>query len=369
MTEAATATASATDSGAGTGETTAATTETTATETGGTTLLTGAEVPAAEGEAKPAANGADADAGTDDAAVLAAKKAAKKDEPKGETKEAKATDDKPTAEAKTDEPKTDKDAPAAEEAKPAGLPEDFDWRDLLTDPKNHERVSKFNSPDELVAWVREADQKLRKALFVPGKDSSDEDWAKYRKMIGVPPDYTGYQIEVAKDADEGDISRIDRLKKVAHANNWTPSQLASVLDYYAQEAAAIEKQETDRHVAYVKQLETDLGREWGPSYVKNRAVADAAWHRAFGDFAKEMAELKMADGNLLYNDSRVQRAFAKIGRQFGEAGIPGQIVPDSWVPTKGELERMQAEEGYVTGTDKELIAKVTEGYKRLYPAG
>lgn len=360
MTEAATATASATDSGAGTGETTAATTETTATETGATTLLgNGADATATDGEAKPAENGADADAGTDDAAVLAAKKAAKKDEPKGETKEAKASDDKPKADAKTDEPK-------AEEAKPSGLPEDFDWRDLLTDPKNKERSSNFNSPDDLVEWVREADQKLRNAIFVPGKDSTDEEWAKYRKRIGVPADYTGYKIEVGEGADEGDISRIDRLKKVAHANNWTPAILASALDFYSQETAAIAAQEDERHAQHMIDAQTGLSRKWGGDYSRNMGLAHAAYVRAFGERHKEMEDVKLADGTKLLNDPRMCEAFARVGRWIGEAGIPGQVMPDSWEPDEAELIKWQSEPGYYNGTDPALVAKVTEGYKRLH---
>ena len=309
------------------------------------------------------------DAGSDDVAAT---------EAATETTEAAATETPATEETKPEE--SDDAAKAEEETqteteekaegdKLDGLPEDFDWRDLATDEKSRNRLNQFRSMDDLAEFVREADSWRRKAVVPPGPKSTEDEVKRYHKMIGVPETPDGYQIEMAEDATDDDKMRVDRLRMAAHGVHVTPDQLKAMIEFQQAETAALEQREAAAAERQLSDAKTELSRTWGPDFQKNVGIATAAMKRAGADqFSEDWAGLELKDGTKIGNHPWTSQIFAKLGTLLGEAGVPGEIVPESWLPSESELMEMQSQPGYQDGTDKALIARVGEGTNAFIPA-
>lgn len=341
-----------------TGETSEATT--TAAETGesageGTTLATGADLGGGDSTGDVATDETGKGDGASDAA--------ESDKAVADTKPDATADTKPDGDKETD-PATDTDDPKPNDNLD-GLPEDFDWRSLATDEKSVNRLKHFESMDDLAEFVREADTWRRRAVLVPNSKSTPEEIAKYQKAIGVPDTPDGYDLDVSKDAPADEKELVDRLRSAAHAVNVTPAQLGAMIEWHKAETAAVEAREQENAADQLSQAKAELSRTWGPDYQKNAGVAQKAMGRGFEGFAEDWAGLELKDGTKIGNHPLTLKGFARLGRLFGEAGVPGQVAPDNWAPTKTELLKMQQEPGYIDGTDKDLIKRVTEGYKRL----
>ena len=68
--------------------------------------------------------------------------------------------------------------------------ESFDWIQHV--PAEHLKTAqKFKSLDEFVKAHGELQSKLGTALFIPGKDASDEDRARFFERLGRPKDASG----------------------------------------------------------------------------------------------------------------------------------------------------------------------------------
>lgn len=247
-----------------------------------------------------------------------------------------------------------------------GLPENFHWRDLLTDDKNKNRATHFGSLDEVMEAVRELDSLKRRAVLPPNQKSTDEEIATFRKRMGVPDTPDGYEIELDKAADDSDREFVSRLQMIAHANNLTPGQLDSLRQWYNDETTAIEQFEESKRQEALAKARTDLSREWLSDYQRNIGIAKKAFDEAFGGYAEDVGEMKLADGTRLIDHPMIARGLFKMGRRFTEAGIPGSNVAENWNPTENELIEMQQRQGYIDGSDKQLLEQVKVGYKRLY---
>jgi hypothetical protein len=86
--------------------------------------------------------------------------------------------------------------PSAEGATPKTTPA---WvAQLEGDLQKDEVLTRYKTISELGKAHRELVGKLSGIVAVPGKDATAEDWAAYRKAIGVPEKATGYKLEVLK---------------------------------------------------------------------------------------------------------------------------------------------------------------------------
>ncbi|MGI9493088.1 MAG: hypothetical protein ACR2QF_11880 [Geminicoccaceae bacterium] len=358
-------------------------TETAEASTTETSTPADAAPPPAEGEATTEAlltgedSGTGDDAGKDVSAdgdkPAAAENAenAENGEDKPAAKDAASEDDTPAADADAkpeDETKDEAETSESEGDNLEGLPEDFDWRELSTDEKNRNRLRQFSSMDDLATFVREADSWRRRAVIPPNAKSTPEEIARFQKAIGVPESPAGYEIQLEKDAPEDEVARVDRLKEAAFGVHVTPAQLGAMIEWHQAETQAVEARENDRLVHQLNQAKTDLSREWGPDYQKNLGAANQILNRAFEGYAEDWGDLELKDGTKVRDHPLTARGLAKIGRLMGEAGVPGEVAPADWLPNESELGKMMEEPGYQDGTDKALIVRVKEGYKRLYPS-
>jgi hypothetical protein len=314
-----------------------------------------------EGEGGEKADGAGDVAAAADEAEKAPDGDVKADESEAEAGDKDKAEEKP---AKKDDEKAEE--AEAEKPKIEGLPDDFDWRTLAIDEKNKNVAKHFNSVDEVLTKNREYVSLLRKSVEIPNTQSSAEVVAKFHKAIGVPETPDGYRIDLADDAEEHDKQYVERLKLAAHGVHMTPAQLTALADWQRSESAAAQARDDQEHRDHLARLKTDLAREWGGSTDRNLGEGDRFLHRFLGDQYEEFKDMQLADGSYAINHPILVRMAARAGRSYSEAGIPGEVVADGWKPTEGELVKMQQEPGYVDGTDKELIKRVTIGYKRLY---
>jgi len=246
------------------------------------------------------------------------------------------------------------------------LPEGADWRDLAADEKNRGRLQRVSSVDELAEMARDYDSFKRRAVLPPNSNSSDEDVAKFRKAIGVPDSPDGYEIEMDKDADDGAKSRVERLKGAAHAVHMTPQQLGALIEWHSTEMDALEAADGEAIAQRQAELKTELSREWGADYQRNASVAMRTAQEAFGGYAEEFLAMELKDGTRVGDHPAMLRGMAKLGRKFGEAGLPGTIVPHDWNPTDSEIIEMKKDPRYWDSNrrDPAFVQKINNAIDR-----
>lgn len=338
------------------------TTEQTA-ESGGSgdTLVTGSDVKADAADATETAETGDADK-TDEGETGG-------EQPPADAKKTEA-DVKADGDEKTDDADATADADSDDTTSEGdnldGLPEGFDWRALATDEKSRNRLGQFESMDDLAKFVREADSWRRKAVIPPNSKSSPEDVKRFHKAIGVPESPSGYEVELSPDATDADKERVDRLRMAAHGVHVTPQQLGAMIEWHQAETEAIEAREAEAVEQQLAEAKTELARTWGPDYQRNAGLAVQTWKRGGADqFVEDWGNLELKDGTKLGNHPWTMQIGAKLGRMFGEAGVPGEVMPSDWAPSEADLIEMQKTPEYLAG-DKAVHAKVKLGYQRLY---
>lgn len=235
----------------------------------------------------------------------------------------------------------EKKDPAADKADPAadGAAGEDDGKGDGADPwagsELDEETRKFigtKSPAEVAKELMNAQKLLgKKAVGIPGKDSTPEEQRAFHKARGVPDDENGYDLAPA----------IDELKKSAPAG-WNPSPEAEAAFKKAARLSNLSQGEASQFaqvwlgeqfkaqetmVAAQLKASTDakaiMAKEWGPDQTVNEANF-ARGMKAIGlDGAGVDVLLEAVAGSGAARFNAVN-SIAEIGRRFQEGGpTPG----------------------------------------------
>lgn len=207
-----------------------------------------------------------------------------------------------------------------------------DWRaDLPDDLKEH--ASRFTTKADVVKGHLALRQQLSKAIIPPGKDAKPEDVATYRKALGVPDTPDGYKFPTAEGEVITDDIKAVRAEwaKEFHAANLSQAQVDQVLTKYAARAEAERTAIVEADKRHATSQDDALKKEWGADYDRNKTFAN----RAFKDLAEragvavdELTKIETKAGRFLFDDARMLKVFATIGREMGEGNL-GPVVSDS----------------------------------------
>lgn len=230
----------------------------------------------------------------------------------------------------------DTPTPAGNGGKPAGLPNKF-W----DDGKQQVRT------DALVASYLALEKKLSQMLPLP---ETDEDRRRLYKAIGVPDTADGYQVSVPNDLFDVDPELNTRL----HAKGFTPEQVQEVYNLAAEKMVPLildmaaefqAEREIERLVHEFGGADRwkDVSRQllaYGRKHLRPTVLDGMAC-----SFEGVMALYKM-----------MQADEPSVGARAEKAEAAGE----------GDLIAMMKNPKYWRDKDPAFIAKVTEGFEKLY---
>lgn len=187
------------------------------------------------------------------------------------------------------------------------------------------------------------ESKGRTVPAVPNDKATPEEWATYRKSIGVPEKPDGYKLERGKAPKglEYPEAMTESLRKVAHLANLTQDQ-AQKVHLWAQIARLEDLKGAAQTVRQTIQETTDqLKTTWGGSFDVEMANMERGAQVAFQKFPG-LADKFSRSG--LANDVETIQLFAWLGKMVS----PGRMISGS--PATGAEQKSLAERIYGTPT-------------------
>jgi hypothetical protein len=226
--------------------------------------------------------------------------------------------------------------------RPAGVPEKF-W----------DGEAGCVRTDALLKSYLEIERKLSSMIALPADDADREGHSRLHRALGVPESPDGYQIASRSDLLEPSTEINARL----HAAGFTPQQAQLVYDLAA-----------DHLLPLVDELLDEFGSARDSERLANRFGGTEAWRALAGqirtwgraNLSNEVFATLSAnyDGVLAMHQMMQAREPAVL-----RDGEGAQAAPD-----EAFLSQMMRDPRYWRDRDPDVIAKVTEGFQRLYPA-
>lgn len=174
-------------------------------------------------------------------------------------------------------------------------------------------------------------EKAPRALYVPGKDSSDEERDAFLKKMGIPKDAAEYKLdEKALEGLGEDHAKalLDEVRKTAKGAGLTKTQATKVFGLLA----GLAKGAADGQKAAEKQARESFDSRLVEAYQGDETKAQAAKNRLVSFMSKRVGNQElvkdMAAKGILY-DPRYVQLFAAIEERMGDApfiaGQAGQV--------------------------------------------
>ena len=162
-------------------------------------------------------------------------------------------------------------APKAPPAWMAQLPDDL---------KSTEALTKFATIGDLGKSYLELEGKMGKAVTVPGEGATAEEWARYRKAMGVPDNATDYKlekVELPKTVSYDDKARAE-FKELAHKANLTPEQASLMHTWHLKNLMGNVIANLKVEKATAAETETKLRERWGANFELNKVYMERGWN-------------------------------------------------------------------------------------------
>lgn len=206
--------------------------------------------------------------------------------------------------------------------------------------------------DLLVKSYRALEQKLAGMVSVPGDDSDDDARMRFNRALGVPDSPDGYEITLANPALSPDAEVNRRL----HEAGFTPTQAQLVYDLACDHVVP----QLHRMAGeYRQRSERDrlLQRYGGEARFAETARALEAWGQR---------NLPESVFNALASSYEGICALESM-MQNGDPALTHGAGGGDTALSEDQLVGMMRDPRYWKKRDPEFLAKVTDGFKRLYP--
>ncbi len=205
--------------------------------------------------------------------------------------------------------------------------------------------------EALLKSYRELEKRLSRMVSLPGEDSDEEERRRFLRALGVPETPEAYEIVPRHPLITADPEVNRRL----HEAGFTPTQVQLVYDLAAERllpliAEAAQMFEAERQI---ERLKHHFG---GEERWQRAARQIAAWGKA------NLPELVFEALSSTYEGVlALQRMMEK--------NEPGLLKEADAAPTLGEdeLRAMMRDPRYWRRRDPDFVARVTEGFRRLFP--
>tara|TARA_R100001530_G_scaffold135751_1_gene113791 strand:- start:1569 stop:2420 length:852 start_codon:yes stop_codon:yes gene_type:complete len=216
--------------------------------------------------------------------------------------------------------------------------------------RNDPSVSKFESVNDLAKEHVNLQSLLgRKGVIIPTEEDGSEAWTRFRKDMGIPDSHENYsKKDFEAPSDIGWDSDFEvSMAEAAHKLNINDTQFSGLLNAYAANLSdSVEKVESFNEEAF-EQSQSVLKKEWGAAYEANVNIGISALSHVTDGKPEALAEVALADGTMLGNNSNFIKAMSSIGKQFQERGlINGESINTSTMSpdeAKSKLSQIMAD--------------------------
>lgn len=237
-----------------------------------------------------------------------------------------------------------------------------DWRASIEDADLRKVADRFASPTamaEAMVDLRKRDSQTR----VPGKDASEKDVAAYHKAVGVPEKAEGYEFAVPEDHEltEADKAFQAWAGETFHAQNISVDQAKGLAEAWNEYAAGIQQAQIDADKAFADETEAALKKEWpGKEFERNKAFANAAAAKLYGDDIDEVRNIETKDGRFVLDHLAFVKAHAQIGREMQEGRLGNVMTDDARDSVQDQIDDLRKQ------IDKAKAGGDSEKANRLY---
>lgn len=206
-----------------------------------------------------------------------------------------------------------------------------EWRSQLKgDLQGNEFFNQFQTVSDFGKWgldssgkLKDAETKLKSALFVPGEGASDDEVKAFRTKLGVPDKADAYDLKLEGiGLPQGMTIKPEHeawFRGLAHKLGLNPSQAKTIFaegiqNLFVEPMKAIEAQRVKDQEAGMAALKT----EWGASYDENLTLIDRAL-KQFG--SPELT--KFLDMTGKGNDPAIVKFVLGVGKAMAEDKFVG----------------------------------------------
>lgn len=245
---------------------------------------------------------------------------------------------------------TDPNAPPAENA-------DADpWAGVELDDETKAFIGE-KTPAEVAKELQNAQKLLgKKAIGIPGKDSTPEEQRAFHKARGVPESEEGYELapvveKIKAVAPEGwapDTALEQRFRKAARLSNMSNGEAQQFAEHFLGEEFKAREEFVKTEVAATKEATSLFTQHIGP----DRTVFDSNFARGMNAIGLDTEGVDVflgaygGNGKARFNMARV---VAEIGARYGEGTTPPGLNPSgggvgmSKQQARGEMDRILAD--------------------------
>lgn len=208
-----------------------------------------------------------------------------------------------------------------------------DWRQQIAgeDKKALDRLGRFATPADIFKSLREAEKKLSegvKPLAKPGEKATEEEWANYRKTVGIPESVDDY-VKAIELSDKREIGSDDKPVVAAFAeraikSGVAPKDMAPLIEeYYAMQEEMVAQQAEKDAEAKAKNMQA-LREEWGGDFKANINSMRPYFESVDSELFDNLFAGRMADGTKIGDHPSVIKFFVAKALQENPAAT---VVP------------------------------------------
>jgi hypothetical protein len=207
--------------------------------------------------------------------------------------------------------------------------------------------------DALLKSYLEIERKLGSMISLPADDADGEGRSRLHRALGVPESPDGYQIASRSDL----LEPSPEINAKLHAAGFTPPQAQLVYDLAA-----------DHLLPLVDELLDEFGSARDSERLANRFGGTDAW-RALAGQIKTWGRANLSDEVFTTLSASYDGVLAM--HQMMQAPEPAVLHDGEGAQAahdQASLSQMMRDPRYWRDRDPDVIAKVTEGFRRLYSA-
>lgn len=206
-----------------------------------------------------------------------------------------------------------------------------DWVGSLEDATLKDMGSRFTGPDDLLKLTVEQRKELSTRIKVPDEKSTDEDRAKFRKAIGVPPEAKDYEVVIPEgmELSEAETTLVEQMREAALAAGVPKDAFKAQTELYFKVQKATEDAINTELKGFAERSQAELKKEYGGELegVLN-AGRDLIAKLGEPDF-EWLLEQPVTLGKQtvqLGNHPAMAKFIAKLGKRGGEAQPGGMNI-------------------------------------------
>ena len=218
-----------------------------------------------------------------------------------------------------------------------------DWRASIQDEKLRDHAGRFTTAQELAKAHLDLRKELSTAIKPLGKNPTDEQVAEYRTAIGVPKTVEGYELALPEGYEQTDADKAFQTAaaKAFHDTNITADQAKGLNGFWNEFTAAMLKAQIDADKAYADETEKALKAEWpGKEFDRNKAFADRAAAKVFGDEFDDVSKIETKDGRFVLDHPAFVKMLAGVGREMDEGRLGAVLTEGDRDNVQGQIDEL-----------------------------